>query len=161
MPVQMPSSQSFPTFISFLLIDKPSPKSNPKWGSPILDSGLSINSHRPPPQCNSSLNVLDTSLIDSGSEACPRSGSEPYNTTMQCYCGQNSCNLCNLLLNLELTNTGVNWCKIYLFCVMDEQKQHWLFLGILRFQGIGITCHDDLKLENRKYNLKFISVKNF
>ena len=32
----------------------------------------------------------------------------PYNTTMQCYCGQNSCHLCNLLLNLQITNTGVD-----------------------------------------------------
>ena len=35
-------------------------------------------------------------------------GGEPYNTTMQCYCGQNSCPLCNLLLNLQITNTGID-----------------------------------------------------
>ena len=31
----------------------------------------------------------------------------PYNSTMQCYCGQNSCPFCNLLLNLERTETGL------------------------------------------------------
>ena len=35
-------------------------------------------------------------------------GGQPYNTTMQCYCGQNSCPLCNLLLNLQITNTGID-----------------------------------------------------
>ena len=29
---------------------------------------------------------------------------------MQCYCGHNSCHLCNLLLNLQITNTGKDTC---------------------------------------------------
>ena len=37
------------------------------------------------------------------------SESIPYNSTMQCYCGQNSCPFCNLLLNLERTETGLEW----------------------------------------------------
>jgi len=58
--------------------------------------------------------------------------SEPYNTTMQCYCGQNSCHLCNLLLNLQITNTGVDWNETNLDFLTKLLSANILYLYIIQ-----------------------------
>ena len=45
--------------------------------------------------------------------------------------------------------------------IFDTFEEHFEVRLEAHQEIVGFTCHDDLKLENREYNLKFISVQNF